>query len=83
MFGEGSRRTGGYRKTELERLTPVTFERKDEPEVALIIVLDKSWSMAGQPMELCKAAAQAAIDVLTDEQIGRRHHVQRRAATGT
>jgi uncharacterized protein (DUF58 family) len=46
----------------------VTFERKDEPEVALIIVLDKSWSMAGSVMELCKAAAQAAIDVLADEQ---------------
>jgi Mg-chelatase subunit ChlD len=63
VFGEG-----GYRKTELERLTPVTFERRDEPEIALIIVLDKSWSMAGQQMELCKAAAQAAIDVLADEQ---------------
>ena len=45
----------------------MTFERKDEPEVALIIVLDKSWSMAGSVMELCKAAAQAAIDVLADE----------------
>jgi uncharacterized protein YegL len=45
----------------------VTFERKDQPEVALIIVLDKSWSMAGAVMELCKAAAQAAIDVLSDE----------------
>jgi uncharacterized membrane protein len=69
VFGEGpDGGTGGYRETELERLTPVTFERKDEPEVALIIVLDKSWSMAGVVMELCKAAAQAAIDVLTDEQ---------------
>src|SRR5215831_16453107 len=67
VFGEGG--TGGYRKTELERLTPVTFERKDEPEVALIIVLDKSWSMAGQQMELCKTAAQAAVDVMTDEQL--------------
>ena len=46
----------------------MTFERKDEPEVALIIVLDKSWSMAGQQMELCKTAAQAAIDVMADEQ---------------
>jgi Ca-activated chloride channel homolog len=69
VFGEGpAGGAGGYRNTELERLTPVTFERKDEPEVALIIVLDKSWSMAGQVMELCKSAAQAAIDVLTDEQ---------------
>ncbi|HUL72923.1 MAG TPA: VWA domain-containing protein [Vicinamibacterales bacterium] len=68
VFGEGGAGGPGYRKTELERLTPVTFERKDEPEVALIIVLDKSWSMAGQQMELCKAAAQAAVDVMADEQ---------------
>jgi len=69
VYGEGEvGDTGGYRNTELERLMPVTFERKDEPEVALIIVLDRSWSMAGQVMELCKSAAQAAIDVLTDDQ---------------
>jgi Ca-activated chloride channel homolog len=63
VFGES-----GYRKTPIERLTPVTFERKDEPEVALIIVLDRSWSMAGSSMELTKTAAQAAVDVLSDEQ---------------
>lgn len=67
VFGEGTGE-GGYRHTELERLSPVTFERKDEPEVAMIIVLDRSWSMAGQVMELCKSAAQAAIQVMTDEQ---------------
>ena len=63
VFGEN-----GYRKTAIERLTPVTFERKDEPEVALVIVLDRSWSMAGTSMELTKTAAQAAVDVLGDEQ---------------
>jgi len=63
VFGEN-----GYRKTTIERLTPVTFERKDEPEVALIIVLDRSWSMAGSSMELTKTAAQAAVDVMSDEQ---------------
>lgn len=69
VFGEGAPGgPAGYRNTELERVTPTTFERKDKPEVALIIVLDKSWSMAGAVLELCKAAAQAAIDVLTDEQ---------------
>ena len=69
VFGEATDPAAppGYRHSELERLTPVTFERKDQPEVALIIVLDKSWSMAGAVMELCKAAAQAAIDVLADE----------------
>ena len=59
----------GYRETPIERLTPVTFERKDEPEVALVIVLDRSWSMAGASMELTKTAAQAAVDVLDDEQL--------------
>lgn len=63
VFGEG-----GYRHTPIERLAPVTFERRDEPEVALILVLDRSWSMAGASMDLCKAAAQAAVDVMTDEQ---------------
>ena len=63
VFGEK-----GYRESPIERLTPVTFERKDEPEVALVLVLDRSWSMAGPSMTLCKAAAQAAVDVLADEQ---------------
>lgn len=62
VFGEK-----GYRESPLEGLTPVTFERKDEPEVALVLVLDRSWSMAGPSMALCKAAAQAAVDVLADE----------------
>lgn len=66
VFGEGEQ---GYRKTELERVSPVTFERRDEPEIALVIVLDKSFSMNGPVMELCKAAAQAAIDALTDRQL--------------
>ncbi len=64
VFGEA-----GYQKTALERIAPVTFERKDEPEVALILVLDRSWSMAGPSIDLCKAAAQAAVDVMTDKQV--------------
>ncbi len=66
VFGEGD--AGGYRQTPIEHVTPVTFERRDEPQVALIIVLDRSWSMSGQSMDLCKAAAQAAVDVMPDEQ---------------
>ena len=64
VFGEN-----GYRNTTLERLTPVTFERKDEPSVGLILVLDRSWSMAGTSIDLCKAAAIAALDVMTNEQL--------------
>lgn len=69
VFGESTEgAANGYRRTELERLLPVTFERKDLPDVALVIVLDKSWSMNGRVMELCKAAAQAAVDALSDRQ---------------
>ncbi len=64
VFGEA-----GYQKSPIERIAPVTFERKDEPEVALVLVLDRSWSMAGPSIDLCKAAAQAAVDVLTDKQV--------------
>lgn len=67
VFGENRPgRTDGYRRTDLERILPVTIERKDTPPVALIIVLDKSASMAGLQMELCKAAVQAAVDALPD-----------------
>lgn len=62
VFGED-----GYRESALERLLPVTFERKDEPEVALIMVLDKSWSMAGTNIEMLRISAQAAVDVMDDE----------------
>jgi uncharacterized membrane protein len=63
VFGEA-----GYQKTAIERIAPVTFERREEPEVALVLVLDRSWSMAGPSIDLCKAAAQAAVDVMTDKQ---------------
>jgi Ca-activated chloride channel family protein len=63
IFGDA-----GYQKTAIERIAPVTFERRDEPEVALVLVLDRSWSMAGPSIDLCKAAAQAAVDVMTDKQ---------------
>jgi Ca-activated chloride channel family protein len=62
VFGED-----GYRESPIERLLPVTFERKDEPEVALIMVLDKSWSMAGTNIEMLRISAQAAVDVMNDE----------------
>ena len=66
--GEAVYGEGGYQKTAIERVSPVTYERRDEPDVALILVLDRSWSMAGSSIDLCKAGAQAAVDVLTDKQ---------------
>jgi uncharacterized membrane protein len=70
VFGEGAHGGApGFRHTDLERLLPVTFEREDTPEVALAIVLDRSWSMSGDALDLCKAAADAAVDALSDAQL--------------
>jgi uncharacterized membrane protein len=70
VFGEGLDGTqNGYRRSELERVLPVTFDRDDEPDVALVIVLDRSWSMNGTPMELSKAAAEAAAGTLSPAQL--------------
>jgi Ca-activated chloride channel family protein len=70
VFGEGvDRPEAGYRHTEVERLLPVTFDRDDEPEVALVIVLDRSWSMNGTSMELSKSAAEAAANTLAPAQM--------------
>ena len=66
--GESVYGDAGYQKTAIERIAPVTFERRDEPEVALVLVLDRSWSMAGPSIDLSKAAAQAAVDVMKDNQ---------------
>lgn len=62
----------GYASSDIERILPVTFSIKEDPEdVAVVIVLDKSWSMAGPFIELAKEAAKAAVDVLGDRhQIG-------------
>src|SRR5207247_10546468 len=54
--GENNYGEGGYSKTVLEEVLPVTFEaKKEKPEsVAMIVVRDKSGSMGGQKIELAK-----------------------------
>ena len=59
----------GIGTRDIERVLPVTFDRDDEPEVALVIVLDRSWSMNGTAMELSKAAAEAAANTLAPAQM--------------
>jgi hypothetical protein len=65
--GESMYGVEGYANTQLERTLPIIFQMKDRPdEFAMVIVLDKSWSMAGQKIELAKEAAVAAVEVLPD-----------------
>jgi Ca-activated chloride channel family protein len=67
--GENNYGEGGYSKTLIEEVLPVTFEaKKEKPEsVALIVVLDKSGSMGGQKIELAKEATKAPLPLLKDE----------------
>jgi uncharacterized membrane protein len=66
--GENNYGEGGYSKTAIEDVLPVTFEtKKEKPDsVAMIIVLDKSGSMGGQKIEMTKEAAKAPLALLKD-----------------
>ena len=66
--GENNYGEGGYSKTPVEEILPVTFEaKKDKPDtVAMIMVLDKSGSMGGQKIEMTKEAAKAPLALLKD-----------------
>ena len=51
--GENGYGLGGWAHTTLERILPVRMEaekRKDEPEVAMALVIDRSGSMTGLPL---------------------------------
>jgi len=72
--GDESFGLGGYRNTRLEGLLPVrldTERRRDQPTLALSLVIDKSGSMSGQKIELAKEAARATADLLgPDDYLG-------------
>ncbi len=58
---------GGYYKTVLEEILPVRsdFEKeKEKPGLAMILVIDRSGSMAGAKLEMAKEAAKAAAELL-------------------
>jgi len=62
---------GGYNDTPVEKLSPVSFEpeKKEIPSLALVLVIDKSGSMAGRKMELTKDAAVAAVNVISERDL--------------
>ena len=67
--GENNYGQGGYSKTVIEEVLPVTFEtKKEKPDsIGMIVVLDKSGSMGGQKIELAKEATKAPLDLLRDK----------------
>lgn len=77
--GDNSYGPGGYYKTVLEEVLPVNMDikpREEEPNLALILVIDKSGSMSGgdygiSKMELAREAAIRSTEVLNeDDMIG-------------
>jgi hypothetical protein len=51
---------GGWQGTEMERLLPLRLDaerRRDQPSVALALVMDRSGSMQGAPLAMAQAAA--------------------------
>ncbi len=75
MFGSNnSFGLGGYHNTPVEEVLPLTsrYEKeKQQPSVAMVLVIDKSGSMQGMPIELARQAAKATVDLLgAQDQIG-------------
>jgi Mg-chelatase subunit ChlD len=74
LGGPNSFGAGGWTGTELEKALPVDLQIKSAkvvPRGALMIVMDTSGSMMGEKIQMSKAAAIAAVNVLNaDDQIG-------------
>ena len=68
--GEQGFGLGGWGGTRIEQLLPVRMDaerRRDQPSLALALVIDKSGSMTGIKMELAKDAAKATAEILAAE----------------
>ncbi|MEM9693227.1 MAG: VWA domain-containing protein, partial [Myxococcota bacterium] len=63
---------GGWYRTPVARMLPVRMEserRKEMPSVAMALVIDRSGSMTGLPMDMAKKAAKATLDVLQSDDV--------------
>jgi Ca-activated chloride channel family protein len=70
--GENGYGLGGWSHTTIERILPVRMDadkRRDEPEVAMALVIDRSGSMTGLPLEMAKLAARATADTLAADDL--------------
>ncbi len=67
LGGPAAMGAGGWTGTPLEAAMPVDFHIKNlkvTPQGALMLVIDRSGSMSGEKLKMCKAAAREAVRVL-------------------
>ncbi len=66
--GETTYGQSGFSGTVLERVLPVEFKAQEKrKDLALVVCLDRSYSMKGRSMELAKAATRAALNMLEEQ----------------
>jgi uncharacterized membrane protein len=70
--GENSFGSGGYSGSRIEKLLPVRFDiekKRDQPQLAIVLCIDRSGSMTGEKIELAKDAAKATAELLGPEDL--------------
>lgn len=66
--GEDSFGSGGYQGTRMETIMPVRFDsekQREQPSLAIALVIDRSGSMSGAKIEAAKESARATAEVLS------------------
>ncbi len=66
--GENTFGENGYSQSPMEAVLPVEFKAQEKrKDIALVIAIDRSYSMKGRKMEYAKEAARAALDLLEEQ----------------
>jgi len=72
--GENSLGLGGYFQTPIEELLPVRLDvekKRETPSLAMLLIIDRSGSMADEKIDLAKEAARAVVELLgPDDNVG-------------